>query len=233
MSKLANIFFDLDGTLTDSQEGIIKCFRYSLDKLGLTISGELPTKEIIGPPLRSAFSKLLDSTDKRLIDKALVYYRERYNETGIFELRVYPGIIDLLAWLKSNSIDLYVVTIKPDVYAKRIIDHFFPTGSFKGIFGSSLDGRFDYKADHIEYLLNDLDLEAEETLMIGDRREDILAGKVNNTKTIGVTYGYGSRREVIDSIPSYVCACAEEIQMKIAEMIGNNSHSRKVHSSTK
>jgi phosphoglycolate phosphatase len=230
MPKLSNIFFDLDGTLTDSQEGILKCFRYSLEKMGRSVPGELKVSEIIGPPLSSVFSNLLGSTDMRLIDKALVYYRERYGGTGIYEQQVYPGMIDLLSWLQANSINLYVVTIKPEVYANRIIEHFFPAGIFSGIFGTSLDGRFNDKADHIESILLDLELEPEETLMIGDRRQDILAGKLNHTQTIGVTYGYGSRREVVDSIPNYVCACVEEIRMAITAMLQTVPENQKVRS---
>jgi len=70
----------------------------------------------------------------------------------------------------------------------------------------------------------------EETLMIGDRRQDILAGKLNHTQTIGVTYGYGSRREVVDSIPNYVCACVEEIRMAITAMLQTVPENQKVRS---
>jgi phosphoglycolate phosphatase len=212
---LSNVFFDLDGTLTDSKEGIMKCFQYSLNELGRSYVGELKVEDCIGPPLRAAFKKLLASNDELLIEKAVSVYRERYEKLGLFENIVYPGISDLLSTLHKNSLRLYVVTTKPKIWADRIVEHFKLDHWFTSIFGTDLNGRFDSKAEHIEFILSNLKLLPEETIMIGDRRDDILAGKINRLRTVGVTFGYGSKQEIIDSTPDYICDSPLEIQTTI------------------
>ncbi|MBI2850497.1 MAG: HAD hydrolase-like protein [Chloroflexi bacterium] len=212
---LSNVFFDLDGTLTDPEEGIAKCLRYSLERLGRLYPGELEAKDFIGPPLRSTFEKLLCSDEKPLIEKAVSLYRERFSTVGLFENAVYPGIEDLLSTLYKNSFRLYIVTTKPKIYADRIIEYFRLARWFSDIFGTELDGRFDNKAELIEFILAHLKLAPEETVMVGDRREDIVAGKANRIKTVGVTYGFGSEQEIIDSTPDYVCSSPPEIRETI------------------
>ena len=212
---LSNVFFDLDGTLLDPKEGITKCLQYSLKRLGRPYPSELEAKDFIGPPLRSTFEKLLCSNDKRLIEKAMSLYRERFSEVGILENMVYPRIADLLATLHENSFRLYVVTTKPTVYADRIVKHFLPAHWFSDVFGAELNGRFDNKAELIEFILSHLKLVPEETIIVGDRRGDITAGQLNQIRTIGVTYGYGSKQEIINSAPDYVCDSPSEIQMTI------------------
>jgi phosphoglycolate phosphatase len=218
MPKLSNVFFDLDGTLTDSKEGIESCYRYSLKRLGLSFPAKFETKDFMGPPIRNTFEKLLGSNDKTLIEKAVGFYRERYTDIGLFENRVYPGIADLLSTLYMNSFRLYVVTTKPKIYADKIVEYFRMAQWFSDVFGNELDGRFDNKTEHIEFILNHLQLNPEQTIMVGDRREDILAGKVNRLRTVGVTYGYGSKQEIIDSAPDYICNKPYDIRNIVLSM---------------
>jgi len=208
---ISNIFFDLDGTLTDSKEGILKCFQYSLDELGLPYPAEIEVNDFIGPPLRVTFRKLLCSDDEILIERAVAIFRERFSNVGLFENKVYPGIPEVLSTLHGNSFKLYVVTSKVKTYADRIVDHFQLVQWFNEIFGAELEGRFDSKTELINFILNHLKLAADETVMIGDRKDDIAAGKANRIKTIGVTYGYGSSQEIIDSAPDYICNSPSEI----------------------
>jgi phosphoglycolate phosphatase len=215
---ISNIFFDLDGTLTDSKEGIVKCLHYSMNKLGRPLPDTLEVNDFLGPSLRVTFKKLLGSDDKVLIEKAVSIYRERFSTVGLFENKVYPGIPEMLSVLHQNSRRLYVVTSKMKLYADRIIDHFQISPLFIGVFGSEWEGRFDDKADLIKFLMSDLKLAAGETIMIGDRREDIAAGKANGIKTMGVTYGYGSQREIMDAAPDFVCNSPQEIQKLLIEL---------------
>lgn len=143
-------------------------------------------------------------------------YRERFSETGIYENALYPGIRDLLSDLNRNSFELFVVTTKPAVYAKRIIDHYSLTAWFSGIFGTELDGRFDDKAELVAFVLSQKKLNSAETVMVGDKAVDIAAGKMNKTKTVGVTYGYGSKGEIINAAPDYFCNSPAEIRMLIS-----------------
>lgn len=212
---LSNIFFDLDGTLTDSKEGIVKCYRYALDKLNCPYNVELKDDSVIGPPLRVIFRKILGSSDEVLIEKAVAIYRERFSTVGLFENKVYPGIPEMLSVLHQNSRQLYVVTSKAKIYVDRILDHFQLSPWFSGVFGSELEGRFDEKAELIEFIMSDLKLATGETIMIGDRIEDIAAGKSNRIKTMGVTYGYGTKEEINDAIPDYICNSPSDIQSTI------------------
>jgi phosphoglycolate phosphatase len=209
---LSNVFFDLDGTLTDSKEGIWNCIRYSLHELGRPYPSEIEVNDFIGPPLRSTFKKLLCTNDEIMIEKALAFYRERFSTVGLFENIIYPGIEELLSTLNKNSFNLYVVTTKPKIYADRIIKHFQLYPWFNDVYSTELDGRFDNKAELIEFVLDHLNLAIEATVMIGDRGEDIVAGKANRTRTIGVTYGYGSDSEITTSAPDYICSSPSEIQ---------------------
>ncbi|HJX35966.1 MAG TPA: HAD hydrolase-like protein, partial [Dehalococcoidales bacterium] len=94
---LANIFFDLDGTLTDSKEGIIKCIDYALDKLDHPVPEGFNVNDCLGPPLRLSFRRLLNSNDETLIERAVAIYRERFSTIGLFENKVYPQIPELLS----------------------------------------------------------------------------------------------------------------------------------------
>ncbi|MGA9694877.1 MAG: HAD hydrolase-like protein [Dehalococcoidales bacterium] len=208
---LSNIFFDLDGTLTDSKEGIVNCIYYALEKLGYPVPEAFNVNDCLGPPLRLSFRRLLKTNDEALIERAVEIYRERFSTIGLFENRVYPGIPELLSALRENDFKLYVVTTKPRVFAERIIEHFQLAQRFVAIYGTELNGQFDNKADLIEFILKAKQLRAEETVMVGDKREDITAGQANRTGTIGVTYGYGTRREITEAAPDDICGSPEEI----------------------
>jgi phosphoglycolate phosphatase len=217
---LSNIFFDLDGTLTDSKEGIIKCYQYALDRLNCVYQSEVLENSVIGPPLRVTFRRFLNTNDEALIENAVAIYRERFSTIGLFENKVYPGITELLSALHKKSLKLYVVTTKPRVFAERILEHFQLTHRFEAIYGTELNGQFDNKADLIEFILKTRQLKAEETVMVGDKREDIAAGKANRAGTIGVTYGYGSLQEITEAAPDYVCENPAEIEKIVTGMRG-------------
>jgi phosphoglycolate phosphatase len=153
----------------------------------------------------------LNSSDEALVERAVAIYRERFSTIGLFENKVYPGIPELLSALHENSLKLYVVTTKPKVFADRILEHFQLAHRFEAIYGTELNGQFDNKADLIEFILRTRQLRAEETMMVGDKREDIVAGKANRTSTIGVTYGYGSLQEITEAAPDDICGSPEEI----------------------
>jgi phosphoglycolate phosphatase len=210
---LSNIFFDLDGTLTDSKEGIVKCLHYSMNKLGRLLPDTFEVNDFIGPSLRVTFKKLLGSDDEVLIEKAVAIYQERFSTVGLFENKVYPGIPALLSSLHKKSFKMYVVTSKAKIYADRIIEHFHLSPFLSDIYGSELGGRFDNKANLVEFILSNRMMSAEETI-----KEDIIAGKINRIRTIGVTYGYGSQQEITDAAPDYICGSPSEIQKLLVSL---------------
>ena len=168
------ILFDLDGTLTESGEGIINCVQYALEKLGKKEEHPENLQCFIGPPLKEQFMKYAGLSEEEG-EKAVVYYRERYTTTGIFENRLYPKIPELLELLKINNKILAVASSKPEVYVKQILEHFQIADYFTAIVGSELDGRRTEKAEVIEEALRRMHLEEErdKVLMVGDRSHNV------------------------------------------------------------
>lgn len=182
------ILFDLDGTLTDSAEGVINCAIVALKHFGLPIPQREEMSFMVGPPLRDSFLRLGVKEDD--VELAVELYRQRYVPTGMFENAPYPGISALLAALKEEGHELYVATSKPETMATAILDKFHLSGYFDRIFGASLDGSRDTKDTVIAYLVEQLG-PRENIIMVGDTSYDVLGAAVHGIKTIGVAWGYG------------------------------------------
>ncbi len=215
MNHCTTLFFDLDGTLTDPKEGITRCLQYGLEQLGRPAPPQAELVQYIGPPLRWTFPRLLTTDDSALIDAAIAHYRRRYADVGMFENELYPGIPELLKRLREEDFRLFVVTSKPTIYAERIVDHFGLTEYFEAVYGPHLDGRFDDKRELIAHLLAERSVTASDTIMIGDRASDILAGQANGTHTLGVTYGFGSIEELQTARPDRICHHPHEIHQAL------------------
>ena len=206
------LFFDLDGTLTDPREGITRCLQYALSQLGRSAPPQAELVQYIGPPLRWTFPRLLETDDTSLVEAAIEHYRQRYATVGLFENELYAGIPELLKSLCEEDFRLFVVTSKPAVYAERIVDHFELTQYFEAVFGPDLDGRFDDKRELVAHILRERAIAPERSVMIGDRASDIAAGKANRTRTIAVTYGFGSVEELAATNPDGMCHSPSEIR---------------------
>ena len=203
------IFFDLDGTLTDPKPGITRSIQYALQRLDHpTIPTEDELTWCIGPPLRASFVTMLGD---HVADQAVVLYRERFSDVGLYENGVYDGIGDVLTHLCTAGHRLFVATSKPHVFAERIIDHFGLRHHFERVFGSELDGTRVDKSHLLEYALREVSVDPAKTLMIGDRSHDMVGAKNNGMKGIGVLYGYGSREELLQAGAQHVCSSPAEI----------------------
>jgi phosphoglycolate phosphatase len=206
------LLFDLDGTLTDPREGITRCLQYGLERLGRPFPDQAELVQYIGPPLRWTFPRLLGTDDAELVDAAVRHYRDRYADVGLYENTLYAGIPELLESLQHRGFELIVTTCKPTVYAERIVSHFGLDSYFTAVFGPQLDGRFDDKTELVAHVLAERDLGPERTVMIGDRATDIAAGKANGTRTLAVTYGFGSLEELTAAGPDQICDSPAEIR---------------------
>lgn len=214
MTVIKTVLFDLDGTLTDSAEGILRCLQYALERMEHPCPPPEVLSSHIGPPLRQTFATLFESSEEKRIAQAVALYRERFAVTGMYENRVYSGVPEMLAELRAQSCNLFVATAKVTFYARKILEHFELDSHFTAIQGSELDGRFEDKAHLVAELVAQHNLTPSETLMVGDRRHDIVAARKNGVRSLGVTYGYGSRDElaaagadyIVDS-PAEVLAC--------------------------
>ena len=183
------ILFDLDGTLTDSGEGIINCATLALNHFGLPVPDRETMRVFVGPPLDETFRKFGVPADKT--DEAIRVYRSRYTTVGKWENHPYPGVEDLLKKLRAQGHRLFVATSKPEVLANEVLNHFDLARYFEQIAGATLDGSRSHKADVITYLL-DLTGDVGQTLMVGDTAFDVIGAAAHGIPTIGVSWGYGT-----------------------------------------
>ena len=205
------IFFDLDGTLTDSKQGIINSIRYTLDKMKLE-ENHINLEQFIGPPLSESFEKYY-GLDNKTARHAVAVYREYYTVKGIFENRVYPGISELLKNLKENNKTLVCVTSKAAFYAEQILDHFDLSQYLARTVGSNMDLTCTHKVELIKLAISHFPEHSNsDFIMIGDRADDIIGAKKNNIKSIGVLYGYGTSEEIKEQQPDYIVNSVKELE---------------------
>jgi phosphoglycolate phosphatase len=193
------ILFDLDGTLTDSEEGVTRSIQYALKRLKKPSPDPEDLQWCIGPPLIESFKKLLGDDGSGQAHEALLMYRERFDKVGKFENKVYDGIPKVLSKLKEKGFSLFVATSKPRVYSIDIIKHFALEPYFNQVYGSELNGDLVDKTELIHHIMSNEGLDRDKTVMIGDRRHDIIGAKNNSLACIGVTYGYGTEKELLDA----------------------------------
>jgi phosphoglycolate phosphatase len=148
-----NILLDLDGTLTDPKVGILTSLQYALEKLGEDVPPMDELSWCIGPPLKDAFIKMFGEDQTERVAEGVRHFRERFGDVGLFENEVYPDIPELLSRLNEQGHVLHIATSKPEVFARRILDHFDLAGSFTSIHGSELDGTRSDKGELIAYIL--------------------------------------------------------------------------------
>ena len=202
------VLFDLDGTITDPKTGITRSVQYALKRFDIIIDDIDKLEKFIGPPLKQSFTDFYSFTEEQA-SEAVNYYREYFSSKGIFENHVYEGIPELLAELLENNLTLAVATSKPTVYAEKIIRHFGLDRYFKKIIGSKLDNTMTDKKEIIAYAMSELNSNASDTIMTGDRKHDIIGAKKNRIDSAGVLYGYGSYEEITGAGPDFI---AEEVQ---------------------
>lgn len=182
------ILFDLDGTLTDSGEGIMKSAVFALSHYGIPEPPEDVLRTIVGPPLDSSFRRLGVPEDK--ITEAIQLYRSRYIPIGRFENHPYTGIREMLEKLLEAGHVLYVATSKPEWLAKEVLEHFDLAKYFKMICGASTDFSRNSKEAVIAYLLDECGAQ-EHAVMVGDTAYDVIGSKAHGIPCIGVSWGYG------------------------------------------
>ena len=201
--RYTTLLFDLDGTLTDPYEGITRCVQYALSCQGIAVADRRQLAAFIGPPLKAAFREHYALSDADA-DRAVQDYRVRFGDVGMYENTVYDGIVDLLEQLRASGRQLFVATSKPWFYARQIVEHFGLDEYFGQVYGSELDGKRTEKSVLIAHVLREEGLRPEETLMIGDRRFDVLGARHNGVPAAAVSYGYGCIEELVEAGPDHV-----------------------------
>lgn len=183
------IMFDLDGTLTDSGEGIIKCASLALEHFGLPVPDWEEMRTFVGPPLGESFMRY--GVPQERVEEAIAVYRSRYIPVGKFENHPYPGIRELLEQLKQHGHTLFVATSKPEAMSIEILEHFDLAKYFRQICGATMDGTRSSKASVIEYLIAGNGRDGQ-MIMVGDTKFDILGAKAHRIPAVGVAWGYGA-----------------------------------------
>jgi len=219
LKKYELILFDLDGTLTDSAEGIVNSVQYALRRIGIIEEDRYKLNAFIGPPLVESFQKFYNfNTD--LAWEAVQYYREYFSEKGMYENRVYPGVPLLLQKLQDESKYLAVATSKPGVYSEEILEHFDLRKYFNLVTGSNLDGSRINKADIISFVMGHFQqIPVDKVIMVGDRKHDVEGARVKGIDAAAVTYGYGSREELIKANPVYLIDTIDELETLLCQTI--------------
>jgi len=212
MPKFSAILFDLDGTLANPKEGITKCIQFALTQLDIQPPEADKLVWCIGPPLRESFSRLLNTIDEKKVEQALLEYRRRYTEIGMYENELYPDIIPILENIQSAEYDIFLATSKPRMYAKKILEHFHISRFFTGIHGSELNGHLTDKQELIAHILDCEKINCKAALMVGDRSHDIVGGKKNGLMTAAVTYGYGSLEEITKAMPDMILNTPKDLE---------------------
>lgn len=202
------VLFDLDGTLTDSGEGIINCATLALKHFGLPIPSLEEMRTFVGPPLSESFQRCGVREDQ--VEEAIQVYRSRYVPTGMFENTPYPGIRELLTTLKSQGYMLYVATSKPETMSVTILERFELAGFFDRICGASIDESRNTKDAVIAYLLEQSGA-VEDMVMVGDTKYDVLGAKVHGIPAIGVSWGYGNEEEMVAAGAAGIVHTMEEL----------------------
>lgn len=216
--KWTHILFDLDGTLTDSSEGIINSIKYSLKKMGITDYSEDTLRQFVGPPLQKSYPKHFDMTQDEM-KQAVEFYREYFLERGMLqENKLYPGIPELLEKLKQAGKHIHLATAKPQPYAEKIVDHFGIHHYFDIISGSNLDGTGTDKAHVIGYIIEEKKQNPlfsanfpGNCVMIGDKELDVFGAKKCGISVIGAGYGYGIGDELTEAKPDFTAESVEEL----------------------
>ena len=214
---ILHLLFDLDGTLIDSREGVIRSLQHAVTELGRPAPAFEDLTRYIGPPLASSLAQLLGTSDTVLIERGVAAYRAQFERAGMFENVLYPGIREALANLTAAGCKLCVVTAKPRVYAAQIVKHLEVASFFGGIYGPDMAQRHYTKEALIREACVAERIEAARAMMIGDRTEDILGARKNGLRSMAVTWGYEAREELDAAHPDYVATSSEELVEKIQQ----------------
>lgn len=213
------LFFDLDGTITDSAPGIKESVKYALSFFGIDEQDEEKLNLFIGPPLFDAFS-LYYNMNKEDADTAVAKYRENYKQNkAMLKYKVYDGVEEMLKTLKEKGYKIFLATAKPMEFAKIILEDAGLSKYFDEISGASFDASKRSKSAVIKDLIERNNFDKEKILMIGDRENDVTGAKNNGIDVLGVTYGYGDKKELNDA------GCFEIVSspFEVSEYIIKNS----------
>lgn len=206
------LLFDLDGTLTNPEEGITKSVQIALEHFRIHVEDRKELIPFIGPPLMDQFMEVYGFTREQARE-AVTVYRSYYTTKGLYENLEYAGIRQMLGALKSAGYELFVATSKPEFMAVEILKHFGYLSYFKRVAGADEKEDRVRKGDVIRYLMKEAGIrEVSEAVMIGDRKHDVLGAREVGMDSIGVLYGFGSREELMEAGAGWIAETVEDLE---------------------
>ncbi|MDO4171960.1 MAG: HAD hydrolase-like protein [Prevotellaceae bacterium] len=213
------LMLDLDGTLMDSGEGIMKCAQYALGKMGVEVADWRTLRFFVGPPLEDSFRDYYGFSEQKA-HEAVLAYRERYFSVGIYEQKQYDGAEKFLSLLKGMGFTVCLATSKMIKQTQFVIRHFGLEEYIDHVFARDMEGRLHTKADVIRSGLDVLKVtDKSEVLMIGDRKYDVIGARECGIDSLGVLYGYGDQEELESAGAKYICDSFDSIieQLHVCE----------------
>lgn len=198
MNKYDVIIFDLDGTLSNSKEGITKSVQYALSKAGIDEPDLNKLEHFIGPPLKDELIRTYGMT-LEMAEKGVADYRERYIPIGIYETKIYPGTEDMLKQIKMAGKYIAMATSKPQSMAEEVLRYLKIDTYFDCVMGAELHGPRQSKQAVLEALFEELPIkDKSKYLMVGDTCFDIDGATAVDIDSVGVTFGFGDVEEMKD-----------------------------------
>lgn len=198
LKKYNYVIFDLDGTLSDSKEGITKSVQYALEKVGIIEENLEDLEHFVGPPMVEQYMKVYGMSKDKAFE-TLGYYRERYTPIGIYETKAYPGVKEILDALKENNVKLGMATSKPEGMAVEVAKFLEIEDYFDIICGADLKGPRQSKADVLNKLFENSDFVKDESVLVGDTHYDVEGANEVGIDCVGIGWGMGTDEEMIDA----------------------------------
>ena len=205
MNKYSLVLFDFDGTLMNTSLGIFDTVNYVMKTLNREIDENCDINKFIGPPLSLCFSQVM-GLEEELVDKAMDIYRKRYKEKGQYIAEFYEGIIPLLSWLKTSEMKVAVATLKNEILASNMVNHFEIGSYMDGVFGMTSNSEKESKAQIIENALDFFKVKPEKAVLIGDTLLDFQGAKEAGLDFIGAGFGFGFNNDVDAKHPDIIMA---------------------------
>lgn len=204
--RFDGVIFDFDGTLADTSEGVLESVEYALKKVGSPAFPRETLKGFIGPSLFISFQRIT-GLNPETAELAVEYYRETYSREGIFKLKLYGGMRELLDELKARGVKISVASAKPQVSLDVVVKHLNLENAFDKVVGPSLAVKSDDKKELVAAARL-----TEKTVMVGDAIYDIRAAKETGVASVAALYGFGDREDLLNENPDFTAGNVADLK---------------------
>lgn len=213
MSAFEHIFFDFDGTIMDTSEGVFNAFDKVREYFGIELEDRSVYNTMIGPPLYESFGRVFKLTGED-VQKGIEVYREYYTPRGVYECRLYEHVVPIIKHLRQAGKKIYVATSKPEHYARLLLERFEIASLFDFIGGVDMEGKLKDKIDVIRYVMdtNNLNDKKDTCVMVGDTHYDVEGAKIAGLKSVGILWGFGTRASLEQCGADYIADSDVELE---------------------